>query len=141
MPPKELMAKPVSDRLLALLKYAKSANPDMPWKAVPLTLSETYHPDMSLIDAMHHLVAAVEEVLADPRFEVGRSGTSALELLTFPIKGSCAVDMLGPKTLQTSYTLEQFYNSMAAYILSQLRISQVDWMAETLARFKTKEPA
>jgi hypothetical protein len=126
------MTIPTSPRLLALLQHAKGINPDMTWKAIPKALEPIFYSDMSLIDAMHHIVAAFEEVLSEPRFEVGRHGASALELLMSPIKGFSAIDVLGPKTLETTYTVEQFYNSMAMYIFSQLRISRVDWMEDTL---------
>lgn len=122
----------LSKRLLTMLAYSKTAELDPSWKSVSKALGELYHPDMALSDAMHHLVACLEEVLVEPRFEVGRSGTVAVELLLAPIKGYHSIDLLGAKTLETSYSVDQFYNAMAACMWGHLRLSRVDWCAEQL---------
>ncbi len=117
----------MSDRLLVLLRHAKSEGRGASWRDVAAALGDLYHPDMTLTDVVHHIVAAFTEVLAEPRFEVGRGGTAAEELLLAPIKGYHTVEALGPSRLDTTYTVEQFYNAQIAYVLGQLSIARVGW--------------
>ena len=82
---------------------------------------------MSLADVIHHLVAAYSEVLCEPRFEVGRGGKASEELLLAPIKGYHSIDLAGPRSLDTLYTVEQFYNAFVIHILGQLSITSIGW--------------
>lgn len=122
-----------SERLIALLRYAKAEDPDMTWRAVAAALGDIYHPKMSLADAVHHLAAAHQELLAEPRFAV-QSGSNALDsLLLAPIKGYCSIELFGPKSTDQTYSVESIYNSFTAHILGELRWAKVDWCAELIA--------
>lgn len=123
------VTNPPSARLTALLEFLKN-HPSEPlsWYTVPKALGELYHPKMTLADAMHHLVHAHKELVADARFEIGRSDSESLDLLLAPVKGSHSVELLGATHLNTTYTVEQFYDSMARHILSAILLSRVDWL-------------
>ncbi len=119
-------APSLSARLLALLRYAKSEGRETTWRDVASALGDLYHPEMTLADVIHHLVSAFSEVLCEPRFEVGGGGAGE-DLLLAPIKGHHAIEFMGPKTLDTLYTVEQFYNAQVSFIIGQLRISSIGW--------------
>ncbi len=124
----------LSDRLVALLRYAKSPSRASGWQAIPPVLADLYHPEMRLQDVLHHVVAAYEEVLAEPRFCVRGGTTQAVDLLLAPVKGYHAIEMLmGPKDgLQTKYTVEEFYDAIVGHILGQLTITNVGWCRDQL---------
>ncbi len=117
----------LNPRLLTLLRFAKSERSGSTWRDVAQSLGELYHPEMTLADVIHHLVAAYSEVLCEPRFEVGRSGKASEELLLAPIKGLHSIDFAGPRSLSTPYTVEQFYNAFVLHILGQLSITSIGW--------------
>jgi len=124
------VSNPPNERLLALLHYAKGdiTSTVFTWRDVAKALGELYHPDMTLEAAMHHLVAAYGDLMADPRFECSNHGNEPLALLLAPVKGYSSVELYGPRNTEAAYTVEQFYNSMAAHMFSKLRLSRVDWL-------------
>ena len=117
----------LNQRLLTLLRFAKSKRSGSTWRDVARSLGELYHPEMTLADVIHHLVAAYSEDLCEPRFEVGRGGKAAEDLLLAPIKGFHAIELAGPCSLDTTYTVEQFYNAFVIHILGQLSITSIGW--------------
>ena len=119
-----------SARLLALLAFTKSmdAEFEFSWEAVPAALAELYHPKMTLSDAMHHLLHAYQELKADPRFEAGNSTDYTLDILLAPVKGSNSIEILGPASLKTAYTVGAFYNAMALHMLGAIRCARIDWL-------------
>lgn len=117
----------MNPRLLTLLRFAKSERSGSTWRDVAQALGDLYHPEMTLADVIHHLVAAYSEVLCEPRFEIGGSGKASEELLLAPIKGFHSIDFAGPRSLSTSYTVEQFYNAFVLHILGQLSITSIGW--------------
>lgn len=121
-----------SDRLIALLIFSKTdTSPDaFRWTDVAKALGELYHPVMTVETALHHLVQAFQEMGEDARFEIDVNAKSMPPLLLAPVKGPHSVDWLGPKSLSTSYTVEQFYNSMVSYMMSYMRLARVDWLFE-----------
>ena len=122
------MSEPVlNERLLTLLRFAKSERSGSTWRDVAQALGALYHPDMRLADVIHHLVAAYSEVLCEPRFAVGCGGKASEELLLAPIKGYHSIDLAGPRTLDTTYTVEEFYNAFVIHILGQLSITSIGW--------------
>lgn len=117
----------LNQRLLTLLRFAKGERSGSTWRDVAQALGELYHPEMTLADVIHHLVTAYLEVLCEPRFEVGRSGKASEDLLLAPIKGYQSIDLAGPRSLETAYTVEQFYNAFVIHILGQLSITSIGW--------------
>ena len=117
----------LNQRLLTLLRFAKGERTGSTWRDVAQALGELYHPEMTLADVIHHLVTAYSEVLCEPRFEVGRSGKASEDLLLAPIKGYQSIDLAGPRSLDTPYTVEQFYNAFVMHILGQLSITSIGW--------------
>lgn len=117
----------LNQRLLTLLRFAKGERSGSTWRDVAQALGELYHPEMTLADVIHHLVTAYSEVLCEPRFEVGRSGKASEDLLLAPIKGYQSIDLAGPRSLDTPYTVEQFYNAFVIHILGQLSITSIGW--------------
>ena len=122
------MSEPVlNERLLTLLRFAKSERSGSTWRDVAQALGALYHPEMRLADVIHHLVAAYSEVLCERRLEVGRGGKASEELLLAPIKGYHSIDLAGPRSLDTTYTVEQFYNAFVIHILGHLSITSIGW--------------
>lgn len=120
----------ISNRLMALLRYAKSNEPVYSWRAAGIALGDVYHPEMTVADSMHHLVAALEELLSEPRFQSGNAELVAQDLLLAPIRGSYSIEVLGRRSLDTSYTIDQFYSSMASFVIGKLRLSKISWCRE-----------
>lgn len=120
-----------SETLQVLLNYVKGDLKRCTWRDAALVLGPLYYHDMKLVDVMSIVLKAYSEALAEPRFEIP-AASSALEDLVFaPIKGSHAVEWPCPaKGIDTSYSIEQVYNSMLAYMLSNLRLARVDWLRE-----------
>jgi hypothetical protein len=121
-------ARQPSERLRALMRHAKQGTTDFSFTAVASVLSELYHPQMSLADAMHHLVAAFEEALMEPRYEIGRSDGAVLALLLSPVRGHTSVELFGASSMDANYSVKQFYDSMSSHIFGQLSITRVDWL-------------
>ena len=117
----------LSERLRVLLRYAKSEKDGTTWRDIASALGDLYHPDMTLPDVIHHVVSVLTEVLCEPRFEIGRSGSVGEDLLLAPIKGYHAIEFYGAKNLETQYTVEQFYNAQVSYVIGQLSIARIDW--------------
>ena len=117
----------LNPRLLTLLRFAKSERSGSTWRDVAQALGDIYHPDMKLADVIHHLVVTYAEVLCEPRFGVGGGGKASEDLLLAPIKGLHSIDFPGPRNLDTSYTVEQFYNAFVIHILGQLSITNIGW--------------
>lgn len=128
-PAQPVKAKRTSDRLIALMQYAKSGEGDFSWRAVSSVLADLYHSSMSLSDAMHHLVSAYEEALDEPRFELSRGQSPMLGLILAPVKGHTSVEPMGPRDTSVAYRIEDIYDSMAARIFGQLSIARVDWLS------------
>lgn len=122
----------ISSTLALLLRHSKRAE-DNDWSAIAQALAPSFFADMSLVDVVSIVVGAYEEALFEPRFEISRSGMAARDLLLAPIKGSCSVDFLGPGNLGVQYSVEQFYNAFLKHIMSELRLSRVDWCPEVFA--------
>lgn len=121
-----------SARLRALMRYAKSGQGDFSFAAVQQVLAELYHPKMSLADSMHHLVAAYQEALQEPRYEMGAGPNPMLALVLAPVQGLSSIEVLGPVSLDTSYTVRQFYDAIASKIFGNLSVTRVDWLQEPL---------
>lgn len=120
----------ISERLRTLMMFAKRPDTvEWTWQAVAEALKGLYSDDMKLVWVMHHLVAAYEEALAEPRFQLGR-GNTMLDVLLSPVRGHTSIQLLGPGSLQTPYTVEQFYNAMVHKILGELQITNVGWLRD-----------
>lgn len=118
-----------SNRLRLLLIASKKKEGEFNKEFVASTLAEEFHPEMSLMDALHHCVAAYQEALNHKEFELAYRGdpqTLLMELLKAPSK-----QVLFPKSSDT-YSLEQYYNSYINYILQQLRLTNIDWCRKEL---------
>lgn len=84
---------------------------------------------MPLSDVVTIVLAAYGEALAEKRFQLGNPQYAARDLILAPIKGSSAVEWRGPASLQTKYSVEQFFNSILKQMLTELSLSRVDWLA------------
>lgn len=101
---------------------------------VTVVLKPLYHDDMRIMDVIHVLLKAYEEAREYKQFEMPchGGGNWVESLLLAPVKGNSSVDLWGPKSKDTQYTVEQFYESMAMQMLNDLRFTRVDWMKEEL---------
>lgn len=119
-----------SNTLQALLKYSKKETPNFTFEKLAEVLRPLYYDGMELIDVVSIIEGAYVELLCEPKFEVERGETASRRLLLAPIKGSNSVEILGPSTPKTTYSVEQFYNAMLADMMQQMRIARVDWLFE-----------
>lgn len=120
----------ISDRLRTLMAFSKAPGAkDWSWSGVAGALADLYSRDMNLYWAVHHLAAAYQEALAEPRFQLGRSD-KMVELLMAPVKGHTSVELLGPASLQSQYSVEQFYNAMVVKMLGELQVTNIAWLRE-----------
>lgn len=124
-------ARMPSERLAALLNLAKDpARRHYTTEAVASALEWCYASGMTLGHVMHHLAAAFEEAVREPRFELG---SDAIEgLLMAPVRGHTSIDLYGPPNLQTAYSVEQFYGAMIQYVLGRFLTARIDWCREAL---------
>jgi hypothetical protein len=98
--------------------------------AIGAALDWCYGGKLSLRDAMLHAVAAWHEAGADRRYEMGR--TETLDLVLAPVTGTSSIDLLGPRSLETSYTVGEFYRAMLMKIMGDLQVTRCDWCREHL---------
>ena len=125
----------MNQTLKALLRYVKATGSDTTWIALrEHVLGPIYHREMKLVDVLSVVLQAYELALFEPRFELPGRCTASLDLLLAPIRGSSSLDVVGPPDVQTQYSVERFYGAMIAKMLSDLRLTRVDWCAEELQR-------
>lgn len=116
----------LSPRLIALLRHAKASDADCTWKGAATALTDLYVANLTLLQALHHLLAAFEEARSFPGFCIPKD--SALEdLVLAPVKGFYTVEPNGPANLFAAYTVEQIYAAMCAHLMGILRTVKVDW--------------
>ena len=117
----------MDNTLKALLRYVKQEDFDISWQAVrDNVFAPLYHPDMRFLDVMEVLLKTYEQAFREPRFEL----SSCEALVMAPVVGVHRLDW--NTTLQTQYTVEQFYASMIRKMLSDLRHARVDWCKSEL---------
>lgn len=119
----------IDDTLKAVLRYVKITDYDGTWQSLRKDVfAHLYHPDMPFLDVFQVLLHAYERAVMEPRFELPGRHHAADDLILSPVKGCLAIDMLGPKDgIETKYTVEQFYGTMVRWMLSNLRVTRVDW--------------
>ncbi len=118
-----------STRLKLLLIASKRKEGEFNKEFVASVLAQEYHPEMTLMDALHHCVAAYQEALGYRQLELGYRGdpqTLLMEFLKAPSKKK-----IFPNTKDT-YSLEEYYNSYINYILQQLRLTNIGWCRKEL---------
>jgi hypothetical protein len=125
------MSDQLSPLLKTLLKYLKVEEPSFEWRDVAAALAETYHPNMRYFDVFKLVVKAHQEAECEPRFEMPR--TRREDLLLAPLKGSFSVcGFFGPQTMEDSYPLRDIYRAFFSHMLSDLRLTRVDWCNDQL---------
>lgn len=125
----------LSERLRLLMSFAKSKRADgvvCMWKTIAELLADEYGSGMGFSYVMHHILAAFNEAMSEPKFQLRRDATAIEEMVMAPIKGYFAVELYGATSLSTKYTIESFYESMIKHVLSELRFARMDWCREWL---------
>jgi len=118
----------MNNTLNALLRYTKQTEYDASWQGLrDNVFANLYHPKMQFGDVIKVLLKAYEEAVAEPRFELPASRTTLAEIVLAPVQGYHAIEWFGTQSLQTQYTVEQFYTSIIRKILSDLRHTRVYW--------------
>lgn len=128
----ELTSKLPSTSLQSVLHYAKTQAPELTWTGVARALAPHYSRHLTLVDVVEILMGLYEEALTERRFEMGHPATVRRALLLSPIKGNHSVDLFGPQGLDTTYSVEQFYNAFISFWICSLRMARVDWLNERL---------
>jgi len=93
-------------------------------------LSKLYGTPLSLPEVMHQAIAALSEVVHEPGFHLPQNDVPLFDLVLAPIRGGHSIDYVGPQALDTSYTVEQFYNAQIKFIVSQLQHANIDWCSK-----------
>lgn len=118
--------------LKALIKYSKSTN-NQTWKSIrDDVLSSIYHPDMTLDDVVSIVLAAYSEAICIPQLKMGSPDFKLRELMLAPIKGHHSIELLNYSSIDAKYSVEQWYNSMIGHMMSELRVSVVDWCKDEI---------
>jgi hypothetical protein len=126
----EMVKDGPSDRLASLMNLAKGRTVETGGdvatpQAIGAALDWCYGGTLSLRDALHHAVAAWREAGKDGRYEMGRG--DPLDLLLAPINGPSSIELLGPSSLDTQYTVGQFYGAILLRIMGDLQTTRCDW--------------
>lgn len=127
----------LSERLRLLMSFAKSKRADRVvcmWKTIAEVLADEYGSGMGFSCVMHHVIAAFNEAVSEPKFQLRRDATAMEEMVMAPIRGYFTVEQFGATSLTTKYTVESFYDSMIKHVLSELRFARMDWCREWLQK-------
>lgn len=123
-----------SERLQALLvafKELKSESRNLTAiEETSYALRELYGDNIGFRAALVHLIAAYEELIAEPQFQVRRED-AIRSLVEAPISGLHSIDLYGPpRGLETVYDVGQFYNAIGNYVRSAIKMSNWGWCRE-----------
>lgn len=123
----------MDETLKALLRYVKQEHCDATWTGLRAhVFGALYHAEMGYVDVLSVLLRAYTKALIEPRFELPGRHNAAEDLILAPIKGLHSIEALGPKTLDSQYSVVQFYGAMITKMLSDLRATRVDWCSEEI---------
>jgi hypothetical protein len=120
----------ISETLTAVLKYAKAEDTSYEWKDLAKMLGPLYFYDLRILDVLSILTTVYEEARNEPRFELPGRHRDIYEMITAPVSGTFSIDLWGPKSPETTYTVEQFYSSIIKKMLSDLRFTRQDWFKQ-----------
>ena len=116
-------------RLRALLVYSKGADEEWSWRGVADALAPLYGHRLTLAVVVHHVIAGYQDLAQEPRYQVPRPPALWIEqLILSPIQGLISIDMLGPGSLDTAYTVEQFYGAMIRHVLGRVAVAAIGWL-------------
>jgi len=113
----------MNETTTALLNYSKTSDPEFCWRNLATVLSDIYGPDMRLKDVICVVLKAYEDLQREPRFEVRLDIT---ELILSPIESPSRL-VLWP-SLETTFSVEEWYNEILKTIMYKFRLSRIDWM-------------
>lgn len=102
----------MTPRLLALLRFFKGEEEFTGWRQIPQVLAEEYHHEMSFPVVLGHLVEAYIEVMKEPRFQVGSNTNELIDILLAPVSIFYSVAPGSIVSLQSTVTIERFYDSI-----------------------------
>lgn len=125
----------VDARLATLLEFSKKGiglGKDWTWRSVAEALAPIYGPHMRLRDVVHHVVTAYLAAVREKRFELGGVDQGIEALVLAPIYGTSSIEMMGPASTETMYSVEQYYNAIVLRILGEFSITRVDWLREAV---------
>jgi hypothetical protein len=127
-----------SELLLAFLRYTKYKEDNVPanwasWRATGDALSELYGSDLPLVGSMHLMLKAFGEAAEDARFQIPGGSNAQINVVTSPLTGYQGLfGILDRRDLNAVFSVDQFYSSIAAEILTSLRLTRVDWCRRLL---------
>lgn len=109
---------------IAVLRASKNIGSDKhitTWVDLVNVLGPLYSYDIKLNDVMHILLRAYASIGDEPRFE---TRVRFEELVMAPTK----CEYIEPQMkLDTTFTLEEFYNKQIRFIMNQFRFCRSDW--------------
>lgn len=102
----------MTPRLLALLRFFKGKEEFTGWRQIPHVLADEYHHEMTFPVVLEHLVEAYIEVMKEPRFQVSSHTNGLVDILLAPVSIFYSVVPGSVVSLQSTVTIEKFYDSI-----------------------------
>ena len=119
----------ISTTLAALIIYSKESKNLVTWADIrECVLSQTHHPDLGIIDVVSIVLNAYSEAVQEPRFKMGAPDYLLRRLVLAPVQGVSSLELF--PDLNSSFSVEEWYNCMLKNMISELRVSVVDWCKE-----------
>jgi hypothetical protein len=118
----------ISDTLRVVLLHTKAEHTTFEWKELAGVLEPLYYHDLKMLDVLAILTTVYEEARAEPKFEMPGQHNGMFDLIVAPVKGHFSIDLWGPKSPDVTYTVDQFYTAIIKQMLSDLRLTRVDWL-------------
>ncbi|HIH2752474.1 TPA: hypothetical protein ACYLN4_008341 [Burkholderia lata] len=123
----------MDETLKSLFRYVKREDYDATWQGLrEHVLGALYHHEMRFIDVLSVLMRSYSQALMEPRLALPGRYNAAEDLVLAPVKGSHAIEFMGPTAMDQRYSVEQFYGAMIRKMLSDLRLARVDWCADEI---------
>jgi hypothetical protein len=111
----------IDDVTKILLNYAKSDYNDFEWKSISKLLAPFYHYDMKIVDVLHVVTIAYENICREPKFQ---TEFDLQDLILCPTKMSV--------NLKSSVTVEEFYNKFIDYMMNRIKEAKIAWCLQQI---------
>lgn len=121
-----------SNSLKHLLLAIKKSDIELNTDLVRHALAKEYCFDLLLGDVIYHLIKLYIEASKEPRFQIPYSHDQGIQfenIIKAPINGFfnlAKYPQMNPR-LDTTATVEEFYNCIIKHILSELRLANISW--------------
>lgn len=122
------MTQSEEKELYSFLKFIKKENFEI--SDLEKYFKEVIAYDVSFMDIFQLVARKFELVKKEESFQLPCLSFS--DLLMAPVKGFHSIDTFGPKNLQDTYTVEQFYTAMLKYMVYNMRVTNSKWFFDAV---------